>query len=117
MAEIGLSVAAKTAEYTVDPIARQFGYRWDYKSNFQNLEKQVQKLQSRRDIVQHAIDEATYNGEEIEKHVVNWLDNVKKMIDEAAEIITDNNQANMQCLIGPPTHGVTLASVRGRSVI
>ncbi|TXG69453.1 hypothetical protein EZV62_004388 [Acer yangbiense] len=97
MAEIGLSVAAKTAEYTVDPIARQLGYMWDYKSNFQNLEKQVQKLQSRRDIVQHAIDEATNNGEEIEKHVVNWLDNVKKMIDEAAEIITDNNQANMRC--------------------
>ncbi|TXG69451.1 hypothetical protein EZV62_004386 [Acer yangbiense] len=97
MAEIGISVAAKTAEYTVDPIARQFGYMWDYKSNFQNLEKQVQMLKNRRDTVQHSIDDATKNGEEIEKHVANWLDNVKKMIDEAAEIITDNNQANMRC--------------------
>ncbi|KAL5756984.1 hypothetical protein ACOSQ2_021730 [Xanthoceras sorbifolium] len=97
MAEIGISVAAKTAEYTVDPIARQVGYMWNYKTNFDNLDKQVKKLQSRRDIVQHKVDEATRNGEQIEQHVVNWLDNVKKMIDESTEIVTDNNQANMRC--------------------
>ncbi|KAL5751618.1 hypothetical protein ACOSQ2_022125 [Xanthoceras sorbifolium] len=97
MAEIGISVAAKTAEYTVDPIARQVGYMWNYKTNFDNLDKQLQKLQSRRVMVQHSVDEATRNGEEIEQHVVNWLDNVKKMIDESTEIFTDNNQANMRC--------------------
>ncbi|KAL5823790.1 hypothetical protein ACOSQ4_021690 [Xanthoceras sorbifolium] len=97
MAEIGISVAAKTAEYAVDPIARQVGYMWDYKTNFDNLDKQLKKLQSRRDMVQHSVDEATRNGEVIEQHVVNWLDNVKKMIDESTEIVTDNNQANMRC--------------------
>ncbi|KAL5825699.1 hypothetical protein ACOSQ3_021762 [Xanthoceras sorbifolium] len=97
MAEIGISVAAKTAEYTVDPIARQVDYMWNYKTNFDNLDKQVQKLQSRRDMVQHSVDDATRNGEEIEQHVVNWLDSVNKMIDESTEIVTDNNQANMRC--------------------
>ncbi|KAL5823786.1 hypothetical protein ACOSQ4_021686 [Xanthoceras sorbifolium] len=97
MAEIGISVAAKTAEYTVDPIARQVDYMWNYKTNFDNLDKQLKKLQSRRDMVQHKVDEATRNGEEIEHDVVNWLDNVKKMIDESTEIVTDNNQANMRC--------------------
>ncbi|KAL5825709.1 hypothetical protein ACOSQ3_021772 [Xanthoceras sorbifolium] len=97
MADIGISVAAKTAEYAVDPIARQVGYMWNYKTNFDNLDKQLQKLQSRRAMVQHSVDEATRNGEVIEQHVVNWLDNVKKMIDESTEIVTDNNQANMRC--------------------
>ena len=88
MAEIGISIAAKTAKYTVDPIARQYGYMWNYKSNIENLEKQFQILQSSRDMVQHSVNEATSNGEEIE-HVVNWLDSTKKMMDEAAEIITN----------------------------
>ncbi|KAL5825710.1 hypothetical protein ACOSQ3_021773 [Xanthoceras sorbifolium] len=97
MAEICFAVAAKAAEYTVDPIARQVGYMWNYKINFDNLDKQLKKLQSRRDMVQHKVDEATRNGEKIEQHVVNWLDNVKKIIDESTEIVTDNNQANMRC--------------------
>ncbi|KAL5825716.1 hypothetical protein ACOSQ3_021779 [Xanthoceras sorbifolium] len=97
MAEIGISVAAKTAEYAVDPIARQVGYMWNYKTNFDNLDKQLKKLQIRRVVVQDKVDEATRNGEEIYQHVVNWLDNVKKMIDESREIVTDNDRANMRC--------------------
>ncbi|KAL5825459.1 hypothetical protein ACOSQ3_021522 [Xanthoceras sorbifolium] len=97
MAEIGISVAAKTAKYAVDPIARQVGYMWNYKSNFDNLDKQLQRLRSRSAMVQHSVDDATRNGEEIEQHVVNWLDNVNRMIDESTEIVTDNSQANMRC--------------------
>ncbi|TXG69585.1 hypothetical protein EZV62_004520 [Acer yangbiense] len=97
MAEVGISIAAKVAEYTVDPLVTQLGYMWKYKSNFKNLEKQVQKLEGTHAMVQHSVEEATRNGEEIERKVVNWLDNVKEINEEATKIIENNNSANMRC--------------------
>ncbi|KAL5823719.1 hypothetical protein ACOSQ4_021619 [Xanthoceras sorbifolium] len=98
MAEAVINVAADQAvRPLVDSIATQLGYIWNYKTNFDNLEKQVQELQGRRDMVQHAVEEAKRNGEEIERQVVNWLDSVNKMIDEATEIVDANKQANMKC--------------------
>ncbi|KAL5825621.1 hypothetical protein ACOSQ3_021684 [Xanthoceras sorbifolium] len=103
MADAVISVLAEEAVRSlVDSIATQLGYMWNNKTNFDNLDlfhldKQLQKLQGRRDMVQHAAEEATRNGEETEQQVVNWLDSVNKMIDEAAEIIDENKQANMKC--------------------
>ncbi|KAK2640660.1 hypothetical protein Ddye_028455 [Dipteronia dyeriana] len=100
MVEIAMSVATKIAEYLVMPIARPFNYVWNYKSNFENLEMEVEKLKVRRDTVQHTVDEARRNAEEIEEHVNNWLDRVKTMTDEASEVIEENERANMKCFKG-----------------
>ncbi|KAL5825648.1 hypothetical protein ACOSQ3_021711 [Xanthoceras sorbifolium] len=98
MADAVISVVAEQAvRPLVDSIATQLGYIWNYNTNFDNLDKQLQKLQGRRDMVQHTVEEAKRNGEEIEQQVVNWLDSVNKMIDEATEIIDENKQANMKC--------------------
>ncbi|KAL5823718.1 hypothetical protein ACOSQ4_021618 [Xanthoceras sorbifolium] len=98
MAEAVITVATEQAvQPLVDSISTQLGYIWNYKTNFDNLEKQVQMLQGRREAMKHRIEEATRNGEEIEQEVVNWLDSVNKMIDEASEIIDENRQANMKC--------------------
>ncbi|KAL5823722.1 hypothetical protein ACOSQ3_021705 [Xanthoceras sorbifolium] len=98
MADAVISVVAEEAvRPLVDSIATQLGYIWNYKTNFDNLDKQLQKLQGRRDMMQHTVEEAKRNGEEIEQQVVNWMNSVNEMIDEAAEIIDENKQANMKC--------------------
>ncbi|KAL5758750.1 hypothetical protein ACOSP7_021361 [Xanthoceras sorbifolium] len=98
MAEAVITVVTEQAvQPLVDSISTQLGYIWNYKTNFDNLEKEVQKLQGRREAMKHRVEEATRNGEEIEQQVVNWLDSVNKMIDEAAEIIDENKQASMKC--------------------
>ncbi|KAL5823635.1 hypothetical protein ACOSQ4_021535 [Xanthoceras sorbifolium] len=98
MAEAVISVATEqAARPLVDSVITQLGYIWNYKTNFDNLDKQLQKLHSRREMVKHSVDEATRNGEEIEQHVVNWLDSVEKINAEATEIIEENNRANMRC--------------------
>ncbi|TXG65884.1 hypothetical protein EZV62_007159 [Acer yangbiense] len=105
MTEIAISVAAKVAEYLVAPIARPFGYLWNHKSNFENLKNEVKKLEGRRDYVRHSVEDARRNGEEIEKHVESWLDNVKNTIDEVSELINGDDhhlkqQADMKCFKG-----------------
>ncbi|KAL5825721.1 hypothetical protein ACOSQ3_021784 [Xanthoceras sorbifolium] len=98
MAEAFISAPAEIAtKHAVDSIATHVGYICNYKTNFENLEKQLQNLKCRRDSVQHAVEQATRNGDEIEQQVVNWLDSVSKMIDEAAEIIDHNKRVNMLC--------------------
>ncbi|KAL5756997.1 hypothetical protein ACOSQ2_021743 [Xanthoceras sorbifolium] len=98
MAEAVISVPAEiAAKHAVDSIATQVGYFCNYKTNFENLDKQLKNLKCRRDAVQHAVEEATRNGDEIEQQVVNWLDSMNKMIDEAAEIIDHNKRVNMLC--------------------
>ncbi|TXG65740.1 hypothetical protein EZV62_007015 [Acer yangbiense] len=76
MVEVGVSVAAKIAEYLVAPIVRPFSYIWNYKTNFQNLEMEVRKLKGRRDTVQQMADEARRNAEEIEEHET-WIPSYK----------------------------------------
>ncbi|TXG66093.1 hypothetical protein EZV62_007368 [Acer yangbiense] len=102
MVEIAISVAAKVAEYLVAPIVRPFSYVWNYKTNFQKLEIEVEKLKGKQDEVQHLVDDARRNCEDIEQHVNDWLDSVKKKVDEvSSEIIQEKKeQANMKCFKG-----------------
>ncbi|TXG66094.1 hypothetical protein EZV62_007369 [Acer yangbiense] len=102
MVEIAISVAAKVAEYLVAPIVRPFSYVWNYKTNFQKLETEVEKLKGKQDEVQHLVDDARRNCEDIEQHVNDWLDTVKKKVDEvSSEIIQEKKeQANMKCFKG-----------------
>ncbi|TXG69303.1 hypothetical protein EZV62_004238 [Acer yangbiense] len=99
MADAVISVATEEAvRPLLDSIATQLGYICNYKTNFDNLKKQVQKLQDRRVALEHSINEARRQGEEIEQHVVNWLDSVNMMIDEATKIIEDDNKTDNKCL-------------------
>ncbi|TXG69575.1 hypothetical protein EZV62_004510 [Acer yangbiense] len=115
MAEAVISVATEEAVCPlVDSIATQLSYMWNYKTNFENLKKQVQKLQDRRVAPEHSINEARRQGEEIEQHVLiwldtrrqgeeikqyvaNWLNSVNMTIEEATEIIEDDNKADNKC--------------------
>ena len=73
MVEIVISVAAKVSEYLVDPVVHQLGYLFHYRTNIQDLSRQVEKLRDARTRHQHSVDEAKRNGHKIEDDVSKWL--------------------------------------------
>ncbi|XP_022718920.1 disease resistance protein At4g27190-like [Durio zibethinus] len=93
------SLATKAAEYTVDPIARQVSYLFKHESKFQNLKNQLQKLKDAREIVQHSVDEANRNAEQIFPCVNRWLTTVnEKISDQAAtQLKEDEEKAKKRC--------------------
>ncbi|XP_031276402.1 probable disease resistance protein At4g27220 isoform X2 [Pistacia vera] len=100
MEEVGVSVAVKLAEYLVDPIVRPIRYFWNYKSNYKNLEAEVEKLKDAKERIHHSIVDAKRKGEEIERDVENWLIRANETFDEAGKVFEDDNQANNRCFKG-----------------
>ncbi|KAK2640676.1 hypothetical protein Ddye_028471 [Dipteronia dyeriana] len=100
MDEIATSIAAKVSEYFVEPIIHPLSYIWNYKTNFQNLETELRKLNGRREAVEHSVEASRRNGEEIEQQVNSWIDSAKKINNEASQVIQENQQANTECLNG-----------------
>ncbi|WJX72592.1 hypothetical protein P8452_56456 [Trifolium repens] len=95
-----ISFAAKIAEFTIAPIGRQFGYILYYKGNLERVKNDFQKMEGMKDIVQHKVDEARRNGEEIEIIVQNWLNKVDYTVVEAKKLIDTEGHAKAQCSMG-----------------
>ncbi|TXG71338.1 hypothetical protein EZV62_006273 [Acer yangbiense] len=84
MAEIVISIAGKVAELLVVPIrkllvvpiGKHICYPFKYDGNMEELKKQVEKVINARDRVQHSVDTAKRQGDEIEKDVEKWLNSV-----------------------------------------
>ena len=97
MLDIVISVVAKVAEYLVAPIERQLGYLYNYRSNLDKLEEQVEKLGDARGRLQRDVDEADRQGDEIEPDVQKWLTRTEGIIQKAKELIEDEKAANTSC--------------------
>ncbi|KAL5844625.1 hypothetical protein ACOSQ4_010583 [Xanthoceras sorbifolium] len=101
MADVVNSIAGKVAELLVVPIGKHICYPFKYKSNMDDLKKQVEKLTNQRGMVQHSVDEATRQGDEIEKAVEEWLNNVDAFTKGVVKpIIDDQDKANKLCFVG-----------------
>ncbi|KAL4029051.1 hypothetical protein IC575_012272 [Cucumis melo] len=87
--DILISVTAKIAEYTVEPVGRQLGYVFFIRSNFQKLKTQVEKLKITRESVQHKIHSARRNAEDIKPAVEEWLKKVDDFVRESDEILAN----------------------------
>ncbi|GMN68300.1 hypothetical protein TIFTF001_037361, partial [Ficus carica] len=97
LVRITASVVAKVAEYTVNPVCRQLGYLFYYKSNIDNLKTQIQQLGYARDRLQHRVDEARRNGEEIEADVENWLSSADRIKEESENFLQSEDHAKTRC--------------------
>ena len=64
------------------------------------MKKQVDKLQGARDRVQHSIDAAIRNAEEIEADVKMWLENVDVIMGKFKEVVEDEENAKMRSFNG-----------------
>ncbi|KAI9196678.1 hypothetical protein LWI28_026023 [Acer negundo] len=100
MAEIAVSVASRVSEYVVLPITRPVHYLCYYKSNLENLKKEVWKLNAERERLQHSIEAARRNGEEISRDVEYWLIAVEEFIHEALVVTEENELLSNRCRKG-----------------
>ncbi|KAI5659923.1 hypothetical protein M9H77_28716 [Catharanthus roseus] len=95
--EIGISVAAKVAEYLVAPIGRPFGYLFLFNSNLKNLQEQIAQLEYMRVVVQRQVDAAKRNVEVIRPSVEAWLAEVDKTKSDSEEIFEQVRKIGTSC--------------------
>ncbi|KAK8514630.1 hypothetical protein V6N12_057528 [Hibiscus sabdariffa] len=96
------SLAAKAAEYAVDPLARQLSYLFKPRSKFLNLRTKVQELKDARERVQQSVNSATRKGDVIFDDVQRWLTVVDEKISEeaATQLQDDEGNATKRCFAG-----------------
>ncbi|GAU28418.1 hypothetical protein TSUD_54700 [Trifolium subterraneum] len=95
------SVAAKIAEFTIEPvIGRQLGYILYYEDNLERMKTDFQKLEGKKDIVQRKVNEARKNGEKIEGIVEKWLNEVDDIVVEAKKLIDTEDHAKAHFSMG-----------------
>ena len=90
--EIPISIAAKIAEYTVEPVGQWLCYSFHFSTNIENMKNRVMELKAARDRVQHRVIEATKNAEEIEDDVNMWLTKVDDILGKAEEVLDDEQK-------------------------
>ncbi|KAJ9682453.1 hypothetical protein PVL29_018383 [Vitis rotundifolia] len=100
MVEIVVSVAAKVSEYLVDPVVRQLGYLFNYRTNIEDLSQKVEKLRNARARQQHSVDEAIRNGHKIEDDVCKWMIRADGFIQNACKFLEDEKEARKSCFNG-----------------
>ncbi|KAJ9682574.1 hypothetical protein PVL29_018488 [Vitis rotundifolia] len=100
MVEIVVSVAAKVSEYLVDPVVRQLGYLFSYRTNIEDLSQKVEKLRDARARQQHSVDEAIGNGHIIEDDVCKWMKHADGFIQNACKFLEDEKEARKSCFNG-----------------
>jgi prefoldin subunit 5 len=98
--EVISAIASKLVESMIAPVGQWLGYSFNYSSNIENVKKREKKLQGARERVQHSVDEAKRNAEEIEGEVTRWLENVDVKMDEARKVLEDEERARKRCSNG-----------------
>ncbi|KAI4354279.1 hypothetical protein L6164_003155 [Bauhinia variegata] len=85
-------VVDKLLEYTLIPVAQQVNYVMFYKGNVEELQKQVKRLLRERESLQHRVDDAQRNGEEIEGMVNVGLCEVKENASMAKILLDEDDK-------------------------
>ncbi|XP_041020983.1 uncharacterized protein LOC121262542 [Juglans microcarpa x Juglans regia] len=98
--EIFVQIVAKMAEYTVAPVGQWLGYSFRYSSNVAKMKNREEKLRGVKDSVQHSIDAAVRNGEEIEDGVKRWLTEVDDITEQAKKVHEGQGEVKMRCSEG-----------------
>ncbi|KAI9100920.1 hypothetical protein K1719_024044 [Acacia pycnantha] len=99
MAEVGVSVAAKLAEYLVGPTVRQLQYFFCVGKITLNVEIKKEELILKQGRVQERVQEAMNRTERIDEEVNKWKNDVKSLIAEV-EYLEQELRANNGCLRG-----------------
>jgi hypothetical protein len=94
--EILIAIAGKVVDYTARPVGRWLCYSFHYSSNIESMKKQLEKLRAARDRMQHSVDAAIRNGEEIQDDVKNWLKEADEIIEFDMKDF-EGEEARMKC--------------------
>ncbi|XP_028779160.1 disease resistance protein At4g27190-like [Neltuma alba] len=96
MAEVGVSLAAKLAEYLVDPTLRRLQYLFCVGKITKNVQIRKEELILKQGRVQERVQEAINRTERIDGEVDRWKNDVKSLIAEVEEL-EDELGANNGC--------------------
>ncbi|XP_028783818.1 disease resistance protein At4g27190-like [Neltuma alba] len=99
MAEVGLSVAAKLAEYLVHPTFQQLQRLFCVRKITRNVDIRKEELILKQGRVQELVQEAINRTERIDDEVNKWKNDVKSLIAEV-EKLEEGLKANHGCLRG-----------------
>ncbi|KAK6289410.1 hypothetical protein POUND7_000951 [Theobroma cacao] len=95
------SIVTTAAKYTISPIKNHFKYLCNHENQVRSLRNQVESLKDARQRVQHSVDAAMRNGEEIEHDVDRWLTTVnKKIAEEVEKVMQNEDKAKKKCFLG-----------------
>lgn len=97
MEDIGLSIIAKIAEYTVHPILSHAQYLFCFKNFATNLLDAKRELELTRDSVKERVKEATNRTEKIEPTVEKWLKDVENVLEEVQMLEGKITEASKNC--------------------
>ncbi|KAJ7978147.1 Disease resistance protein [Quillaja saponaria] len=95
--DIAIAIAAKIVEFSVAPVGRQLGYLFHPKMNVEILEDELQKLQARRQDVQHLVEAAIRENQAIEYDVRTWLTRADVMVKDAESFFDMDGKAKCSC--------------------
>uniref|UniRef100_A0A6N2KBB9 Uncharacterized protein n=1 Tax=Salix viminalis TaxID=40686 RepID=A0A6N2KBB9_SALVM len=89
------SLVSKIAELSAEPVIKQFSYMFCFNNFVKEFSEQWRSLALARHSVQHAVDVAIRNGEEIDNDVNKWLEDAKKALavyglQDAVDVATKN---------------------------
>ncbi|KAI9124925.1 hypothetical protein K1719_004252 [Acacia pycnantha] len=96
MAEVGISVVAKLAEYLVDPTLRQLQYLFCVGKIARNVETKKEELILKQGRVQERVEEAIKRTERIDAEVKKWKNEVVILIEEVESLVQEL-RANNGC--------------------
>ncbi|TYH51715.1 hypothetical protein ES332_D10G297400v1 [Gossypium tomentosum] len=95
------SIVAKAVEYTISPIKNHVKYLSNHQQYVETLKDRAERLKDARVRVQHSVDAAKRNGEEIEGEVDKWLSAVdNKILEQVEKVMQDEEKAKKKCSIG-----------------
>ncbi|KAF7840440.1 putative disease resistance protein [Senna tora] len=97
MVELLCALAGKVLELTVEPIGRHLGYLISYHSNVTKLKHEFHELQNEREAVQHRVDDAQRQGEDIEAKVQDWFTQVNEITELVDKFYEKETHANTDC--------------------
>ncbi|KAI4354251.1 hypothetical protein L6164_003134 [Bauhinia variegata] len=90
--EVVSTIVDKLLEYTLIPVTRQVGYVISYKDNVSKLKKRAKRLLHERESLQHRVDVAQRNGEDIEGMVNDWLCEVRENASMAKILLDEDDK-------------------------
>ncbi|KAI9073082.1 hypothetical protein K1719_044953 [Acacia pycnantha] len=92
-------LADKIRDLVLDQIWKQLLYLVHYHRNIEQLNGQFDDLNRERSSLQHRIDEAKNNVEQIEEKVLHWLGEVDELSKQVQKFQEEESQAKTECSI------------------
>ncbi|XP_022635608.1 uncharacterized protein LOC106758543 isoform X2 [Vigna radiata var. radiata] len=114
--EVVVSTATENAmQIAVRVVKRQFSYFFNYNDKFEEVKCYIERLDNTRKRIQHQVNNAEMNAEEIEDDVQHCLKQLDEKIEKYEQFINDEYHSKTRCSIGFFPNNLSLRYRLGRN--